>query len=685
MKRITLLVSLLVCSIGIAAPIISGGGGSSGGGSTNVGIAAGNGIIIGTNTPGRSYSIGVSLNLTKWSALNTNVLSFDGITGSGYDSNTNLVVTNIWGIVITNTPNGSQIRPGSLTALGGVYDGNGRIMGGGVSSGATLTNVSLVAGNSGITPQLLLSAGTNAIVSGLTGTNSVGNGVYIMTYNGIGMGDLGGNIYVYTGPAWSMFCDEDNGVFIFTNGLGVTMAAYLTPIWPAPNNIFIAGWGLVGNVVLTTNYATTGYSLSGIAATGTFTGSFTGSFGSGTQTASTTNSGILDSTHFERFQINQTLRRNALRVPNMGWFGGGLNVTYAQIVTIAQALNLQGWVALGYNTITMDAGWGTNDAAGLWWPKAAFAPNGITNLIQVLLTNGCYLGVHSYNSDPTYPPSLNSDNAYTNGFRMAQWGVTRMWMDGMAPSLYDAFTHFARGAQEGWLAAKSQLPPVETYIAIDPNTFLTNNWLADVVNEVYIGTDDTGGATFAKRRDTLMSMMTFPRVAGVGFLTTIGTINSDYNFGSSWYTTNAARADMGVSCLAPMNLGFATSAANPIGTILSADPGIVVYTNAAAILINQDPLMSPGQLLNSNVVYGTNFAMQKVICRQLANLDVAVGLWNLDTNHSSLFTLPLTNIPYLYASSVKATNVFDGTGAIVTGTLTSLVNTGGFNLFRLSR
>ena len=177
MKRITLLVSLLVCSIGIAAPIISGGGGSSGGGSTNVGIAAGNGIIIGTNTPGRSYSIGVSLNLTKWSALNTNVLSFDGITGSGYDSNTNLVVTNIWGIVITNTPNGSQIRPGSLTALGGVYDGNGRIMGGGVSSGATLTNVSLVAGNSGITPQLLLSAGTNAIVSGLTGTNSVGNGV----------------------------------------------------------------------------------------------------------------------------------------------------------------------------------------------------------------------------------------------------------------------------------------------------------------------------------------------------------------------------------------------------------------------------------------------------------------------------------------------------------------------------
>ena len=118
----TILLSLSSLSLfgaqigGPYSPVATGGGS----GSNNVNIGAGTGIVIGTNNPGQSYSIGVSPNLAKWNALNTNALSFDGITGSGYDSNTNLVVTNIWGIVITNTPSGSQIRPGSLTALGGV-------------------------------------------------------------------------------------------------------------------------------------------------------------------------------------------------------------------------------------------------------------------------------------------------------------------------------------------------------------------------------------------------------------------------------------------------------------------------------------------------------------------------------------------------------------------------------------
>ena len=72
---------------------VAGGGGS---GSTNVNIGAGNGIIVGVNVPGQSYSIGVSPNLVKWNGLDTNVLS--NLSGGGLTngtSATNLLANSI--------------------------------------------------------------------------------------------------------------------------------------------------------------------------------------------------------------------------------------------------------------------------------------------------------------------------------------------------------------------------------------------------------------------------------------------------------------------------------------------------------------------------------------------------------------------------------------------------------------
>src|ERR1017187_7179377 len=68
---------------------VAGGGGS---GSTNVNIGAGNGIIVGVNVPGQSYSIGVSPNLVKWNGLDTNVLN--NLPGGGVNTVTLLHGTN---------------------------------------------------------------------------------------------------------------------------------------------------------------------------------------------------------------------------------------------------------------------------------------------------------------------------------------------------------------------------------------------------------------------------------------------------------------------------------------------------------------------------------------------------------------------------------------------------------------
>jgi hypothetical protein len=57
--------------------------------------------------------------------------------------------------------------------------------------------------------------------------------------------------------------------------------------------------------------------------------------------------------------INHTMHQNALRTPLMGWMGG---IGWAQysVAIIADAMRAKGLTDLGYNTITVDAQWGTN-------------------------------------------------------------------------------------------------------------------------------------------------------------------------------------------------------------------------------------------------------------------------------------------------------------------------------------
>jgi hypothetical protein len=108
------------------------------------------------------------------------------------------------------------------------------------------------------------------------------------------------------------------------------------------------------------------------------------------------------------------------------------------------------------------------------------------------------------------------------------------------------------------------------------------------------------------------------------------------------------------------------------------------YTTERAILLNSemlaildDPLRSGPRLVSSN-----NY--QVVFSRQLANGDVAVGFWNFNTNATTHFNVPLTNIPGVFTNRVFVTDVYDNAITTAYGDLTATVNTNGMNVYRLS-
>ena len=400
--------------------------------------------------------------------------------------------------------------------------------------------------------------------------------------------------------------------------------------------------------------------------------------------ASATTNGLFTSNLFATLNVNRTMRRNAGLVPNMGWMGG-IGYHWTDMIEIAQILNTNGWVDLGYNTITVDAKWGTNDALGNIWPTTNFAPNGIPDLVQMLATNRCYLGLHTFGT-VDWPPVLYPNRAYDMGYRLGEWGVRRLWIDGVYYSdPRTTLTLTANGADAGTLEAGWE-GAMSIYAAVAPTEILTNAWMPNVLNETYVGTEDSQGSVNpTARQRALLAMFSVPSVVGPGFHTFLGNVGMPDSFGPSpnWWTTNYARTDMGTYCMAPVAICVYAPAASKMDIVTRSDA--VIFTNQEAIRINQDPLGAPGLFLSTNIAFGTNYSSQKVLYRLLANGDLALGCWNLNTNNVSLFTVPLSKIPYLFLNGANVRDVFERTNGYVAGTLSSIVNTGGFNLYRLSR
>ena len=117
------------------------------------------------------------------------------------------------------------------------------------------------------------------------------------------------------------------------------------------------------------------------------------------------------------------------------------------------------------------------------------------------------------------------------------------------------------------------------------------------------------------------------------------------------------------------------------------DPGATAYTNAEAIAINQDSLVTPAQLLGTNAFSATVPTNQVVLTRKLSNGDVALCVWNMTTNTtpaSSTVTITLPLVPGLRSASAAVRDCLGHSNFMTSLSLSATVPMGGAALYRLS-
>jgi alpha-galactosidase len=105
---------------------------------------------------------------------------------------------------------------------------------------------------------------------------------------------------------------------------------------------------------------------------------------------------------------------------------------------------------------------------------------------------------------------------------------------------------------------------------------------------------------------------------------------------------------------------------------------LAIFKNPDAIAIDRDALCIPSRRVQSN-------ADAQVWVKPLVNGDVAVALWNRNTNSVTAISIPLSVIPGLAGGTAAVLDVFDRLLTNASGTLSATVNANGVNLYRLSR
>ena len=384
--------------------------------------------------------------------------------------------------------------------------------------------------------------------------------------------------------------------------------------------------------------------------------------------------GIATSNLISSFRVNHALRRLAGRVPIMGYTDTSLiDCTEATVVSRAQWLNAKGYVDAGYDKVFVDSGWGTRDAHGALATRTNF-PSGIPWLVAALRTNRCSLGLYSY-INASFEPTTTPSTAYADGYQLASFGIRHWKIDGVfhlpESSRRYLLEQAAAGLDDGAVAAKLETPVYLT--AVFDSGWTSSPWIPGVVNGAYAIEGDGDYVTARGRQNILRQFLAMSSIAGPGCVANPEGLG--HSAEDPWWNTNYARADFGVFCMGPF----------PLWPMKLSDVGWPIYTNREAISINQDPLVVPGLFLGTDSNYGTNYSTQKVLYRPLVNGDIALGCWNWDTNAASLFTVNLARVPGLSTNVARVLDVFGRTNWTATGTLSALVNSGGFNLYRLSR
>ena len=408
-------------------------------------------------------------------------------------------------------------------------------------------------------------------------------------------------------------------------------------------------------------------------------------------------------------KLNRNMRLAANMTIPMGIRPGTPNE--AEVLATAKYLHDVGLAAYGYNVIGLDFGWAKNtlDANGVPQADPVLYPHGISNLVQWVKTNDCYIGLYAHvepngSYNPNYAPCVWPTNAYACGKQWGSWGIRTLKMDGiydpwlsseeenqyrayqLINGLDDGSSASAVGYQVNVDISSIAYPQSGGTITIVTNAATggtktydvclpsdnTNTWLLNVVNGVYqqpFGDGVTQPTIDVWQQAVLYTLTNYSYIVSPqcyrtlqGFFTT--------NVASHWTcTTNVVRMGLGTCAIGPLPLSIGSTNLTPME--------LQMLKNRQVVEINQDPLRTPCKFLFISDQGGAVFS------RQLANGDIALGLWNMTSNSINIGA-NLQDIPGVRDNkTLNCSDVFDNKITNISYSISASVNPYGFNLYRI--
>jgi hypothetical protein len=543
----------------------------------------------------------------------------------------------------------------------GAFTGDGggltNLTGGGIQPG-TISNATLVWGTNSIgtttapMPPALDPSGSlylSYVVSGATGSNAAANGLYVWSAS-----DEVNYVVVETNTADGAVLTLNalaNAPYNLTISNGVNCLFYDTapggPAWPVPDTI-TNGAGASALLAAATNYTVTGIQVTGPVSMPGLTLS----------QASFTSAGVVNSNAVSVLSVVPYAQASLFPISPRGYssydtFSGGGEAFLSNVVS---AMVADGWVAAGYNTIMVDAGWCTNrDSNGNLMARPDLYPHGMSNTIANAHAHGINFGVWVQDGSATWkgqtPPEPFND--YVQDLAtLTSWGVDHLKWE------FEDNTHLVYGSYyiSSLLATNSR----PMFLECGSDGYMP--WCPAVVNSFRFtqvgGGDIDDYTTFCAWLDLAMQ---HPTCVGSGHW-----MNLDiFNMGNGSPTTNQLVSWLTFYAMTQSPLMF--SLGNVPGTQVGDGSYNAYLTNATFLAIHDDPANVCCSLVQSN---NLTFLYCKPV-GGLASLTKAVVLMNRNTFATNL-TVSWRNIG-LANGSYGVLDIWNGTNCVSPGGFSTLV------------
>lgn len=351
--------------------------------------------------------------------------------------------------------------------------------------------------------------------------------------------------------------------------------------------------------------------------------------------------------------------------PQMGfndWNAYGCDVSESLIKSTARAMHTNGMQAAGYSYVNIDDCWMTHnrDSGGRLVPDPAKFPDGIKGTADYVHSLGLKLGIYEDAGTATcagYPGSLGHESTDAQSF--ASWGVDYLKYDNCNNTGAPARTRYT--AMRDALAATGR-----------PILFSLCNWGQDNVWTWGAGVGNswrtTGDITpsFSSMLSIFHSNVGLASYAGPGHWNDPDML--EVGNGSLSATESRSEFSLWAEMAAPLIAGTDIPSA-------SADT-LSTLTNSRVIAVDQDPLGKQGTMVSSS-------GGLDVLAKPLANGDVSVALFN-ETGSTATITTTAAAIGKTGASAYTLTDLWSGTSATTSGTISASVPAHGTVMYRVA-